>query len=297
MTNRIRIGINPLTWTNDDLPSLGDDIPLETCLEQARAAGYAGVELGRKFPRDPAVLGPLLARHGLALVSGWYSLRLLERDATAEFAAMAAHFRLLRALGCEVMVVAEVTGCVHGDLAARLSTRPTLTPEAMATFGRRLTALAELMRGAGLRLAYHHHMGTVIQSGEDVDALMASTGPAVELLLDTGHLTFAGDDPLRVAQRFGNRIAHVHCKDVRREVLARSLNRDGSFLSAVLNGVFTVPGDGAVAYPPVLAALAAANYAGWCVVEAEQDPAVAEPRRYAGLGYDYLSGAVRTAFG
>lgn len=297
MNKRIRIGINPLTWTNDDLPALGDDIPLETCLAEAQAGGYAGVELGRKFPRDPAVLGPLLRRHALDLVSGWYSLRLLERDADAEFAAMAGHFRLLHALGCDVMVVAEVTGCVHGDLSARLSSRPTLTTDAMQRLGARLTALGERMRTAGLRLAYHHHMGTVIQSGDDVDALMAHSGPAVELLLDTGHLTFAGADPVQVARRWGPRVAHVHCKDVRPAVLARSLNRDTSFLSAVLNGVFTVPGDGAVDYPAVLAALAGAGYAGWCVVEAEQDPVVAPPRRYAGMGYDYLAPAVRATFG
>jgi len=297
MKKRIRIGINPLTWTNDDLPALGDDIPLEVCLAEAREAGYAGVELGRKFPRNPAVLGPLLKAHDLALVSGWYSLRLLERDADAEFAAMADHFRLLHTLGCEVMVVAEVTDCVHGDLSARLTSRPTLTAGAMAVYAERLTALAGRMREAGLRLAYHHHMGTVIQSGEDVDALMTAAGPAVELLLDTGHLTFAGADPLKVATRWGTRIAHVHCKDVRPAVLSRSLNRDSSFLAAVLNGVFTVPGDGAVDYPAVLATLAAAGYSGWCVVEAEQDPVVAEPRRYAGLGYDYLSRAVGAAFG
>jgi len=293
---RIRIGINPLTWTNDDLPSLGDDTPLEVCLAEARAAGYSGIELGRKFPRDPAVLGPLLAGHGLALVSGWYSLRLLERDAAAEFAAMQSHFRLLHELGCQVMVVAEVTGCVHGDQSARLSSRPSLTAPAMATFARRLTDLGDLMAAAGLRLAYHHHMGTVIQSGEDVDALMAQAGPSVGLLLDTGHLTFAGADPVGVAGRWGQRIVHVHCKDVRPRVLARCLNRDSSFLAAVLDGVFTVPGDGAVDYPAVLATLADAGYAGWCVVEAEQDPAVAEPRRYAGMGYDYLSAAVGAAF-
>ena len=132
-------------------------------------------------------------------------------------------------------------------------------------------------------------MGTVVQSGTDVDTLMKNTGPAVKLLLDTGHLTYAGDDPERIVKAWGGRIAHVHCKDVRPTILAGSLNRDLSFLDAVLNGVFTVPGDGCVDYPAVLKALAAAGYEGWCVVEAEQDPAVAEPRRYAQLGYDYLS--------
>jgi inosose dehydratase len=289
----VRIGINPLTWSNDDLPSLGADIPLETCLREARAAGYEGVELGHKFPREAARLAPLLQQHGLALVSGWYSLELLTRDAEAEWKAMASHFELLHALGCEVMVVAEVTRAVHGDPGARLSRRPRLAPARWPEYGRRLTALAERMRASGLRLAYHHHMGTIVQSGADIDALMQHTGSAVELLLDTGHLTYAGDDPVRIAQAWGKRIAHVHCKDIRPGVLRRALNRDSSFLDAVVEGVFTVPGDGCVDYPKVLGLLATSGYAGWWVVEAEQDPAVADPVRYAAMGYDYLAGLKR----
>lgn len=280
----VRIGINPLTWSNDDLPSLGSNISLATCLTEAREVGYAGVELGNKFPRDPVVLGPILARHELKLVSGWYSLQLLERDDGAEFEAMRAHFDLLQALGSNIMVVAEVGGCVHGDQRARLSSRPQLTDEQWATFTGRLTGLARRMRERGMRLAYHHHMGTVVQSGEDVDRLMQQTGPEVELLLDTGHLTFAGADPLRVARSYGARVAHVHCKDVRAQVLARALNRDSSFLDAVLDGVYTVPGDGCVDYAGVLGALAAAGYAGWLVVEAEQDPEKANPLKYATMG-------------
>jgi inosose dehydratase len=289
-----RIGINPLTWSNDDMPALGADNSLETCLTQAREAGYAGVELGHKFPRDAATLGPILARHGLALVSGWYSARLLERSAADEFSAMAPHLELLQAMRCEVMVLAEVTGCVHSDMQVRLSRRPHLPAPRWAEFGSRMTELAKLMRAAGMRLAYHHHMGTVVQSGADVDHLMRHTGPEVELLLDTGHLTFAGDDPMRVAEAHAGRIAHVHCKDVRREVLARCLNRDTSFLEAVLQGVFTVPGDGCVDYERLVPKLIASGYRGWWVVEAEQDPAVAEPRRYARMGYECLERLTRS---
>jgi len=289
-----RIGINPLTWSNDDLPSLGANISLETCLTEARAAGYAGVELGHKFPREATVLGPILARHNLALVSGWYSLRLLERDVDVEFAAMADHFALLKALGSEVMVIAEVTDCIHGDRGARLSRRPHMAPQRWHEYGRRLTLLAERMRAGGLRAAYHHHMGTVIQSDDDIDALMQHTGAAVELLLDTGHLTFAGADPVRVATAHRDRIAHVHCKDVRLPVLERVLNRDASFLDAVVQGVFTVPGDGCVDYPSLLPILARAGYSGWYVVEAEQDPAVADPIRYARMGFAYLDRLIQT---
>jgi inosose dehydratase len=285
---KVRIGINPLTWSNDDLPSLGKDITLETCLTEAKAVGYAGVELGHKFPRKPQILGPLLEKHGLALVSGWYSMRLLERDAKAEFAAMQAHFELLSALGSHVMVCAEVTGCVHSDFNARLSGRPQLSTTAFATFAKRLSELAKRMSERGMRLAYHHHMGTVVQSEAEIDALMESCTPDVELLLDTGHLTFAGGDPLRVAKKYATRIAHVHCKDIRPEVLRRVLNGDTSFLEAVLQGVFTVPGDGCIDYAAVFAPLRKANYTGWLVVEAEQDPAIADPVTYATKGFATL---------
>lgn len=286
---KVRIGINPLTWSNDDLPALGRDLPLETCLRQAAECGYAGVELGHKFPRNPEVLGPLLDRHGLALVSGWYSLRLLERDADAEFEAMRPHFELLSSLGSNVMVCCEVSGCVHGDMDVRLTARPQLSSAAFDTFAKRLSALARRMEDSGMRLAYHHHMGTVIQTEAEVDALMNACEPAVELLLDTGHLLFAGGDPSRAAGNYAKRLAHVHCKDIRPDVLERVLNADTSFLEAVLQGVFTVPGDGCIDYDAVFEPLRSADYEGWLVIEAEQDPTIADPVTCATLGYDTLS--------
>ncbi|MGH8178354.1 MAG: myo-inosose-2 dehydratase [Steroidobacter sp.] len=285
----MRIGVNPLTWTNDDLPSLGAETSLETCLREARAAGYTGVELGNKFPRVASELKPILRAHDLDLVSGWYSGRLLERDADAEWDAMSAHFRLLHALNCKVMVFAEVSRCTHGDQRAPLSQRPHLPDGEWRRFGERLTTLAERMRTEGLRMAYHHHMGTVVQSSQDIERMMAVTGEAVGLLLDTGHLTYAGGDPSRAAEQYAKRIVHVHCKDVRRSVLERARNRDASFLNAVLDGVFTVPGDGMVDYRRVLTPVARSGYQGWLVVEAEQDPAVAIPHVYAKLGYDHLA--------
>lgn len=284
----VRLGINPLTWTIDDLPEVGGETPLETCLAEARAAGFEGVELGCKFPRTPAELRAALAPHGLALVSGWHSTKLLERDAAAEFAAMRAHADLLAALGCEVVVVAETTGCVHGDRRTRLSQRPVLAPDDWPRFAERLVELGARLAEGGLALAYHHHMGTVVQSEDDVNRLMDLCDTRVGLLLDTGHLTFAGGDPARAASTHAGRIVHVHCKDVRAPVLARSLNRDGSFLDAVLDGVFTVPGDGCVDYGAVLAPLARAGYRGWLVVEAEQDPSVAPSAQYAALGFRNL---------
>jgi inosose dehydratase len=284
----VRLGINPLTWTIDDLPEVGGETPLETCLAEAKAAGFEGVELGCKFPRTAPELKAALAPHGLALVSGWYSTHLLERGADAEFEAMRPHRELLIALDCKVVVVAETTRCIHGDRRARLSQRPVLAPADWPRFAERLEELGARLADTGLTLAYHHHMGTVVQTEDEVDRLMDSCDETVALLLDTGHLTFAGGDPVRAAIRHATRIAHVHCKDIRRPVLERSLNRDTSFLDAVLDGVFTVPGDGCVDYPAVLAPIARARYSGWLVVEAEQDPAVAPSAHYAGLGYRNL---------
>jgi inosose dehydratase len=230
----------------------------------------------------------MLAGHGLSLVSGWYSLRLLERDVDAELDAMAPHFDLLQTLGCTLMVCAEVSGCIHGDFEARLSGRPRMPAAGFRRFVQRLDELAERMGERGMRLAYHHHMGTVIQTEDEVDELMATTSPAVSLLLDTGHLTFARGNPLAAAKRHAGRIAHVHCKDVRPAVVERVRNADTSFLEAVLQGVFTVPGDGSIDYAPIFEVLREAGYAGWLVVEAEQDPAVADPLHYATLGFRTL---------
>lgn len=283
----VRIGINPLTWTNDDLPGLGDDNSLETCLSEAKLAGYEGVELGRKFPRDAAVLGPILENFRLSLVSGWYSARLLERSVDEEIAAMRPHAELLRKLKSSVMVFCEVSRCVHGDRAIPLSKRPRLAEKEWQPFCQRLDAIADHLKGQGLKLAYHHHMGTVIQSEDEVDRMMDSTR-AVGLLLDTGHLTFAGGEPLRALERHAKRIAHVHCKDIRKDRLARAREQDSSFLDAVLGDVFAVPGDGSIDFEPILHTLANHSYSGWLVVEADQDPAKAHPLTHARVGHDCL---------
>ena len=283
----VRIGINPLTWTNDDLPELGEANSLETCLKEAKLAGYEGVELGRKFPRDAKVLGPILKPHGLNLVSGWYSARLLERSVEDEIKAMQSHAALLKALGAKVMVFCEVSRCVHGERKIPLSRRPKLAEKEWKQFGERLDAVAAELDKQGLTMAYHHHMGTVIQSEDEVDRMMGST-KSVGLLLDSGHLTFAGGDPMRALKRHAKRIVHVHCKDIRKEKLAAARKQDMSFLDAVLGDVFAVPGDGSIDFDPLLAELAKHHYEGWLVVEADQDPAKAHPLTHARIGHDCL---------
>ena len=283
----VRIGINPLTWTNDDLPELGEQNSLDTCLSEAKLAGYDGVELGRKFPRDAATLGPILEKHGLDLVSGWYSARLLERSVDEEIQAMRPHQDLLKALGARAVVFAEVSRCVHGDRSSPLSRRPRLQEKEWQPFCERLDALARHLENQGMKMAYHHHMGTVIQSEDEVDRMMESTG-SVGLLLDTGHLTFAGGDPMRALKRHARRIVHVHCKDIRQDKLALAKKRDLSFLDGVLGDVFAVPGDGSIDFAPLLQGLAASGYEGWLVVEADQDPAKAHPLTHARIGHDCL---------
>jgi inosose dehydratase/3D-(3,5/4)-trihydroxycyclohexane-1,2-dione acylhydrolase (decyclizing) len=283
----VRLGTNPIAWSNDDLRELGGATPLETCLSEAASAGYSGIELGHKFPRQAAVLRPILDRHGLALVSGWYSSALLERDAEAEMIALRPHLELLRGCGCEVLILAETSNAIHGDRTIPLSRRPVLTDSAWDVFAPRLSGLAERVRSEGMTIAYHHHMGTVIQSEAEIDRLMASTADSLTLLLDTGHATFAGADPVGLARRYRGRISHVHCKDVRSAVMANVADRDASFLDSVVDGVFTVPGDGGIDFAGVLAALP--GYHGWLVVEAEQDPAKAHPLTYARIGHENLS--------
>lgn len=291
----VKLGTNPIAWSNDDLRELGGATPLETCLAEARAAGFTGVELGHKFPRVADKLRPILAAHDLQLVSGWYSSALLTSGVDAEIAAIQEHMTLLNALGCDVLIFAETSNAIHGDRTAAISTRPELGAGDWKSFGRKVTEIAAYLADRGLRLSYHHHMGTVVQSSADIAAFMENTGDAVGLLLDTGHATFGGADPAALAKTYAPRISHVHCKDVRQSVMRDSLEADRSFLDAVVGGVFTVPGDGDVDFPPVLRAVAEAGYDGWLVVEAEQDPAQANPAAYAALGRRNLAGFAEAA--
>ena len=283
----IRIGANPIGWSNDDLRELGGDTPLETCLAEAREAGFEGMELGHKFPREPGALKAALAPFGLACVSGWYSAELLTRSADDEMKALRPHLNLLKAMGSTVLVFAETSNAIHGDRSKPVSHRPVLQARDWAEFGRRVTEVAERTWSEGVRLVYHHHMGTIVESQADIDAFMDVTGEAAHLLLDTGHATWGGADPAALARRYRRRISHVHTKDVRKAVMERSKAENWSFLDAVVAGVYTVPGDGMVDFVSVFRELP--DYSGWIVVEAEQDPAKAHPLTYAKMGYRNLT--------
>jgi inosose dehydratase len=288
----VKIGINPISWSNDDLPSLGGETPLEVALAEGKRIGYQGFELGNKFPRESQALRNVLSAHGLELVSGWYSGRLAGRSVEDEIAAVGPHLRLLADNGAKVMVYGEVQDSIQGA-AQPLYKRPRFfTASQWEAYADRLTQFAKHTLAHGVRVAYHHHMGAYVEAPADVDELMKRVGPEVGLLFDSGHMTFAGGDAVEMLRRHVKRVCHVHCKDVRPDVVKLARNRNWSFLESVINGAFTVPGDGAVNFHALMGILRDNGYEGWLVVEAEQDPVVAPSYRYADTGFRTLKGLV-----
>ena len=278
------VGANPIAWSNDDFKELGGATPLDRCLSEMREAGYAGSELGNKFPRTAPDLAAALGRHQLRLVSGWHSTYFAERPLAAELASAREHLQLLRSLGASVFIAAECSRRIYDHPLTPLGwngDRPQLAADGWQRMCVGLAALGELCREAGLDLVYHHHMGTVVQTAAELDRLMADV-PALHLLFDPGHLAFAGMDPVEVLRRYEARVRHVHLKNVRPAVVTCARTERWSFRRAVVEGVFTIPGDGrpgdgSVDFPEVFRRLAAQAYRGWLVVEAEEDPAKVEP--------------------
>lgn len=288
---KVKIGINPISWMNDDLPSLGGETPLETALSEGAQIGYRGFELGNKFPREPEALRAVLGKYGLECISGWYSGQLADpaRTVEQEIDAVGPHLRLLAQNGASVMVYGEVAHAIQGQ-PQPLYKRPRFTSQAQwQAYADKMTAFARHTLAHGVRLSYHHHMGAYVESPADVDQLMALTGPELGLLFDSGHMTFGGGDAVAVLKKHIGRVSHVHCKDVRPAVTQMARNGNWTFLQSVMNGAFSVPGDGCIDFRSILQLLYDHDYAGWLVVEAEQDPAVAPSYRYAEMGYQCLA--------
>ncbi len=293
---QVRIGVNPIVWSNDDFRDLGGDISLERCLAEMKQVGYAGSELGHKFPRSADTLSVLLDRYDLQLVSGWHSLHLLERDFEVERRDYENHLELLRRLGSDVVIVAECSRRTYSDPLQPLQfdeRHRILSEDDWSRLADGLDRLSSWTRERGMQVAYHHHMGTVIQSREEIDELMRRTRD-VGLLIDTGHLTYADADPLAVLRDHVERVVHVHLKDVRPHVLMRARAERQSFSTAVRAGVFTVPGDGSIDFAPFFTVLRDAGYRGWLVVEAEQDPQRSHPLHYARMGLHYIEDLTTT---
>jgi inosose dehydratase len=289
----IKLGVAPIAWSNDDMPELGGETSLEQCLNEASKAGFTGIESGGKFPKNSAELLPKLKKENLSLCSGWYGAQLLKNTAKEEFSLMINQLNLFKDCKSPCMVFAEVTNSIQGDPKTPLSRRPKLSKDDWRKLTSRINEISKMMIDEGMPLAYHHHMGTVIETENETRRLMEGTIDTVKLLIDTGHMLFAQGDSIKLANEFKEKLIHVHCKDIRKNVLDKSLKNDSTFRQAFLDGAFTVPGDGCIDYIPFLKVLKKNNYSGWLVVEAEQDPIKANPFRYAQIGYNYLSKAAK----
>ena len=285
----VKLGIAPIAWSNDDMPELGGDTSLEQCLSEASQAGFIGIESGGKFPKNSEELIPKLKEFSLNLCSGWYGANLRKNTVNEEKNLIQAQLKLFKDCNSPCMVFAEVSGSIQGDPNRKLSTRPKMDLDEAKKYYVKISEMGKFLEDEGMPLAYHHHMGTVIETEEDTIRLLENTDDSVKLTLDTGHMLFAQGNSLKILKDFYERIAHIHCKDIRKNVLDKSLTEDFSFRAAFLEGAFTVPGDGCIDYKPLFDVLKEKNYSGWLVVEAEQDPAKANPFEYAKIGYNYLS--------
>jgi len=291
----VKLGIAPIAWSNDDMPELGGNTSLEQCLSEASQAGFIGIESGGKFPKTAEELIPKLDEFNLSLCSGWYGANLRNNSVEEEKKLIQQQLKLFKECSAPCIVFAEVSGSVQGDPNRKLSTRPQMDNEAWKSFCEKISEMGKYLEGEGMPLAYHHHMGTVIETQADTERLMESTNDSVKLTLDTGHMLFAQGNSNKILSNFSEKIIHIHCKDIRKNVLANSLTNDLSFRGAFLEGAFTVPGDGCIDYKPLFDILKDKNYSGWLVVEAEQDPNKANPLEYAIKGYEYLTKTLKSS--
>ncbi len=287
---KVKLAIAPIGWTNDDLPDLGGENTFEQCISEMALAGFTGSEIGNKYPQDPAVLKHYLDVRGLQICNAWFSSLFTSEPFEVTKMAFIAHRDRLNALGAKIIGASEQGNSIQGKpLNIFGADKPVYTREQWKEVAEGYNELGRLAKDVGMTLTIHHHMGTGIQTAEEIDTLMSLTDPdLVYLLFDSGHLTFAGIDPLPVLKKYVHRIRHMHLKDVRQSVRTQAEKEGWSFLTAVRAGVFTVPGDGDVDFAPIFDILAKEDYAGWVVVEAEQDPAKANPFEYAVKARRYI---------
>ncbi len=293
---KAKLGMSPIAWWNDDLAELSDDVSLEECLRQSRSAGFTGMEMGRRFPNDPKVMLPILKAADVTLCGGWFSGLLVQGEIAADKDRIHPMIELFKAVNAPCIVYGEVGLSIQGDRSKPLSTKPKLDDGQMKTYGRKLTQFGEWCAEQGMPLSYHHHMAAVVETEPELDAFMNNSGPGIPLLLDAGHLAFAGGDVLRAIDKHHKRINHVHVKDVRMDVINKLDRTKQSFLDAVALGAFTVPGDGSLDFAAIVKRFALHGYEGWFVVEAEQDPKKNPPLKMAQVGHKELM-RVMTAAG
>ena len=290
MFNNVKLGIAPIGWTNDDMPQLGGELTFEQMVSEAALAGFQGTEVGGKFPTDPAVLNKALDLRGIKIASQWFSSFLCSTPYEENEKAFIEQLDFLEAVGASRINVCELTRCLFAEECSMFGdNKPIATDEEWDKLCDGLNKLGKIAADRGFKLCFHHHMATVVQTFEETKRLMDNTDPRyVYLCFDTGHFTFAGEDPLAMLKKYVDRVGHVHLKDMRLPVVEEARKNDWSFLQAVRNGAFTVPGDGDVDFDPVFKVLADAGYQGWLLVEAEQDPAKANPLEYAMKARKYI---------
>lgn len=290
MTKQIQLAIAPIAWTNDDMPELGSENTFEQCISEMALAGFTGTEIGNKYPKAPEVLEHYLSIRGLKVASAWFSAFLTTKPFEETAEAFKEHRDFLHAMGAKVIVVAEQGHSIQGIMTAPVfDEKPVFTDEEWKKLAEGLEKLGGLAHEKDMEIVYHHHMGTGVQTTEEIDRLMELTDPAkVKLLFDTGHLVFSGENPIEIYNRHKDRIKHIHFKDIRQETAEEVEKEKDSFLTGVKKGVFTVPGDGMIDFNPIWAAIHASDYEGWIVVEAEQDPAKANPFEYAVKARSYI---------
>ena len=292
----IQIGISPIAWQNDDLPDLTAAYSMEQALEESREIGYTGVERGQRMPKDTDGLKAYLDKYDIALCGGWCSGSTLVNDFDDEVAAIMEQVEQFKALNAPCIVYAECSNTIQGDQSVPVNDRPTLSRDEIRSYAVKLSEVAKWSTDQGMPVAYHHHMGSIIESEDDVNWLMEYSDPAaLKLCFDTGHLLFGGGDVLATLDRWGDRVHHVHFKDIRPDVVKGIRDNRGSFLDAVIGGAFTVPGDGCIDFHAVGKALKGMDYSGWIVVEAEQDPAKAPPKEYSQMGYDHIKDVLKAS--
>jgi inosose dehydratase len=286
----VRIAIAPIGWTNDDLPELGGEIPFEQCVSEMALAGYAGCEIGGKFPRDPSILRPQLDLRGLRVCNAWFSSFLTTKSLDENVIPFRLQCSFLRDMGATVIGISEQGHSVQGDPKLPVyDAKPIFGPSDWKRLHEGIAVLARHAAEYGITVAYHHHMGTGVQTVAETRILLDGVdAEALSLLFDTGHFAMSGEHPVDALEEFFPRVRHIHLKDVRMEVATAVRRERMSFLDAVRAGVFTVPGDGGIDFDPVFALLERGGYRGWMVVEAEQDPAKANPLEYAMKGRSFI---------
>lgn len=282
--NHVKIGIAPIAWTNDDMPDLGRENTFEQCISEMALAGYAGCEIGNQYPRDPEVLEKALKLRGLQICNAWFSTYFTRGQKAETIAKFIEHRDFLHALGAKVIGISEQGNSIQGTTLPIFDAKPVYTQAQWQTVIEGFEELAALAAEKGMKLGVHHHMGTGVQTEAEIDYLMEHTSNQVGLLYDCGHLYYSEgtqEAVMRVLEKHINRVVHVHLKDVRPAILEKVRSEKLSFLEGVRTGSFTVPSDGVISFEPIFACLAQHQYEGWMVVEAEQDPAKANPLEYA----------------